>query len=60
MYFVLSSKLGTRVSTFQFSFFQVKTANHYEVHVIFQDTKHQLLKNIFDHLLHHSFLLNLH
>ena len=32
---------------FQFSFFLVKIANLYEVHIIFQDIEHQFQENIF-------------
>ena len=30
--------------------------NHYEVHIIFQDTEHQPQENIFNYLLHFNFL----
>ena len=41
-YSVLSSKLDTHFRLFQFSCFQAKMVNQYEVHVIFQDIEHQL------------------
>ena len=31
--------------------------NHHEVHVIFQDTEHQLQENTFHHFLHYSFFM---
>ena len=47
---------------FQSSFFQVNMVNQVnevnEDKLIFQDTEHQLQKNIFYHFLHYSFLLN--
>ena len=51
-YSVLSCKLATGFSIFsvfmlfQFSFFQVKMVNHYEVYIIFQDIEHQLRESI--------------
>ena len=43
MHSVLSCKLATTISIFpHFSWFQVKMVNHYQAHVIFQDTEHQL------------------
>ena len=50
---VLPNKLA---ATFQSSFSHVKMITHYEVHVIFQDMKHQLQKHIPHHFLTHSFL----
>ena len=34
----------------------VKMVNHYEVHVISQDTEHQVQENILHHFLHYKFL----
>ena len=48
-YSVTLWKLAFRL--FQFSFFLVKSVNHYE----FQDIAHQLQENIIHHFLHYSF-----
>ena len=53
-YSVLSCKLAQAFRLLQSSFFLVKMVNHYEVHEIFQDIKHQLQENILHHFLHHS------
>ena len=39
-YSVLSCKLATSLSTFSIFILSGKIVNHYEVHVIFQDTEH--------------------
>ena len=57
---ILSCKLATSSWFFESSFFQVKMVNHYEVHVHFEDIKHQLHEKIFRHFLHYKSLGNLH
>ena len=58
-YSVLSCKLAISFRLFQYSFFQVKMANHYEVHLIFQDAEHQLQENILHHFLFIVFFLEI-
>ena len=55
-YSVLFCKLATSFSPFSISFILVKTANHYEVDVMFQVIEHQLQENILHHFLHYSVL----
>ena len=43
-YSVLSCKLATSFSTFQSSFFQVKTVIHHDVHLMFQNIDYQIQK----------------
>ena len=55
-YAALSCKLATSFSTFfQFSSSQIKMANYYKVHVIFQDMEHQIKENILHQFFHYSF-----
>ena len=56
--------LSVRVAQTSFSTFSVfipsgKNANHYEIHVIFQDIELELQDYILHHFLHYSFLQNL-
>ena len=46
-YSVLSCKLATSFSTFQSSFFQVKTVIHHDVHLMFQNIDYQIQKKSF-------------
>ena len=55
-YSFLSRKLTKVFQSSQFSLIQVKMVNHFEGHVIFQDTEHLFEENILDHYLHCSFL----
>ena len=43
---------------FKFLFFQVRSVNHFQGHVIVRDIEHRLQENILYYYLHCSFLLN--
>ena len=61
IYLVLSCKFDFSIfqafRLFQPSSFRIKMVNHYKVHVIFQDIKHQLQDNILHQYLHSGFLM---
>ena len=46
----------TNIRFSQFSFFEIKVVDHYEVNVVFQDIEHQLRENILQHFLCYRFL----
>ena len=52
----MGANLLQAIRLFQFSFLHVKTVNHFEGYVNYQDIENQLQGNILYHFRHYNFL----